>query len=415
MGACRQGLLSYYGAPIAEYHGSGVLTLTDGTRVDCEFEAGQLTTGSVLLFCISSRIRGTNSEAIKFEGTTSENFEVTAQKHIVFSEAHYSSSAPTQVIFLLRQLFVSTAKNNDARTARFGLTNFEFSGTEPVTKSDGSAIHQYLALPLSLQHNNVITNLCIHPINGYQEVIQRVRTLRSIDVTCEVVADIPKGPTGKDLTIVTDVVDNLCYILSVARGTKIQWIYLDEYNAAEKRISRTHCSRVTKPFCSLPVIRPDVSDRKATKGFIECAYSIYVDRKKDWRLNQGTIDAYLEGKAEHDYLELRGVKLVVAMEMLKSVFSKLSSSPKCESFGEFIEKMCNYIGLKPNPKDIERFIKSRNALIHTGNFCSTTKQERRKEYFFLVNFLDNVFLRLLDYEEPWVDLEPWAKAAEEAT
>lgn len=83
-------------------------------------------------------------------------------------------------------------------------------------------------------------------------------------------------------------------------------------------VARTHASTVTKPYCPLAVIDPTVDSD--TKRFLEQTYPVYISKRNDYRLNRGTIDAYLDAKAENDYLETRAVKLAVAMEMLKNVF-----------------------------------------------------------------------------------------------
>ena len=47
----EQTSLKDYGETIAVYVGQGALTLNDGRKVSCKFEAGQLSHGEVLLLC----------------------------------------------------------------------------------------------------------------------------------------------------------------------------------------------------------------------------------------------------------------------------------------------------------------------------------------------------------------------------
>jgi hypothetical protein len=229
-------------------------------------------------------------------------------------------------------------------------------------------------------------------------------------VSCEVIADIP---TDGNIALITEAVEDLCYILSVARGTKVQWVYRDQYDLTEKLISRTHSSRITKRYCPLKIIDTIASGGGETKSFIEQAYSTYVDKRESYRLNNGTIDAYLDAKAEADYLEMRGVKFAVSMEILKKVFCK-SMNIKGGSFKSLVENLCNSINLNVSKQEIDLFVKSRNSLIHGGEFfciVATPKQREKfkvpsahtEEYLFLVNFLDRVFLRLLGYGGPYID------------
>jgi hypothetical protein len=170
----------------------------------------------------------------------------------------------------------------------------------------------------------------------------------------------------------------------------------------------------------------------------------------------------LDAKAEQDFLETRGAKLAVAMEMLKAVFLELPDSPAKEfvldeevfkklaqpiseavnkileqervekdnrkaicgnkkieglnrrAFRYFIDKLCKQIGLKVEKTEIKLFVECRDKLVHKGRFYyeAATKQEREKcpplpskthEYFFLVNFLDRIFLKLLGYSGVYID------------
>jgi len=146
------------------------------------------------------------------------------------------------------------------------------------------------------------------------------------------------------------------------------------------------------------------------------------------------IDAYVDCTAEHDYLELRGIKLAVIMEVLKDVFIKLpkevldipshiwsyeyilknasfeslmlklkqaicyvltaekigvdDQKAICGKIGELNRRSFRYvlkaflqhIGLKISSKDLNLFIYCRNSLVHTGRFYhETATPEERKE------------------------------------
>lgn len=466
-----QNLLSHYGVSIAEYHGEGALTLKDGETANCKFEAGQLATGEVLLLCdfMSPLPSYLSVSADKFEGMTFEGFRIFAKGT---TEKNYLPDLPRDcsghwAAFRLREMSVQMTKQDvKASKVHFGVTNFEFMGTEKRHLANSP----YPILPLSLNPTDGTTELSITPLEQYNSIMKRIKTLKSIDVTCEIVGDIPKDGGVARLT---EIVENLCYLLSVARGTKVQWIYRDLRNGAGKPIQRTHCSRITKPFCPLPIIDPRPEGRDETKTFIEQSYPVYVEKRDDWRLNRGAIDAYLDARMEQDYLQMRGVKLVVAMEMLKSVFLDLPDSPVREyvinetdfeklipsikaeldkifvdnninrsyreaiysakkveglnrrSFRHILGKLCKHIGLQVTEEDIEHFITCRNKLIHRGRFyCEIAKPEEREkceplpspadEYFFLLNFLDRIFLKLLGFSGQYINYRlPWPPRKEQ--
>jgi hypothetical protein len=453
-----QSLLREYGNCLSIYHGKGVLTLDDGKKYTCQFEAGQLNNGHVLLLCnfLSPLPTCLRIPAAKFEGTTSEGFRICANKGFTRPDITIDSSPGVWAGFRLHEISVQIVEDEHTQRLHFGITNFEFLGTEEI-RQPGNSICR--ALPLYLQIKGVSTKISIAPLNQYDKIMQRTRALKSIDVTCEAIAEMP---SDGNIAQVEEVIDDLCYVLSVARGTKIQWVYCDQYNGIGKLISRIHSSRITKPYCPLKIIDPIVGGGKETKTFIEQAYKAYVDKRESYRLSNGTMDAYLDAKAEADYLEMRGVKFAVAMEILRSVFLESPDAPmkgyiieeekfkklsphlcaaideflKTEiidrdsrkamcndkkvlelnrrSFAYFLKRLCRHIDLRVGEGDIKLFVQCRNKLVHDGRFyCAiATPDEQNKckplpskwhEYCFLINFLDKVFLKLLGYGGPYID------------
>ena len=457
-----ESLLAEYGECLSIYRGHGTLTFEDGNKFDCQFEAGQLTNGEVLLLCdfLPPLPTCLSISATKFEGTTSEGFRICATK--AFTELSYLPDIPIDrssgvwAAFYIREVTVQMAEDERRQFLHFGITNFDFIGTEPTRRSDNLF---YRTLPLDLQSDSRSTRLLIKPLDQYEKIMRRVQTLKSIDVPCEVIAEIP---ADGDVAVVTEVVDDLCYILSVARGTKIQWVYCDSYNAVGSLVSRKHCSRITKPYCPLTIIHLVSSGGRETKTFIEQTYKAYVAKRESYKLSKGTIDAYLDAKAEADYLEMRGIKLAVAMEILKAVFIELPDAPMKEyiiedkkfkelspylckamdeflqaekidrdsrkamcnnkkvlelnrrSFAYFLKKLCRHIDLRIGEDDIKLFVQCRNKLVHDGRFyCAIATPDEQNEckplpsksheYRFLVNFLDRVFLKLLGYNGPYID------------
>lgn len=451
--------LTYYGTSLATYKGEGVLTLASGERVECEFEAGQLTSGDVILLCAteSSSLFGFDVSLSAFSGTTADGHNLSADDRI--TGLNYLPDRPggrsgTWAAFRLDKLTVRTGAEGSVRSVRFGITNFKFTGTATIADNDGSRV---AALPLRLTSGEEVTSLYVRPVEQYEKVMRRVQTLKGIDVTCETVIEV----TGEaDARMLEGVVDNLCRILSVARGTKIQWVYCDCYDTAGRPVSRTHFWHITKPYGPLAVIDSGYEGRNETKAFIEGAYPIYVERHEAYKLDRGTIDAYLDAKAENDYLEMRGSKLAVALEKLKAVFlaqpgasarefvideaefaklmpklkeavsdalkeAGVPSSARGEmygklrgfnrrSFADLLGDFFNSIGLRPSGREVQLFIQCRNKLVHAGEFycVAATVEERtrceplpsaREEYYFMLNFLDQIFLRMLGYSGRYVD------------
>ena len=194
--AFGQETLAYYGNPLESYCGKGSLTLEDERKADCAFAAGQLRNGKVVLLCAlpSSFDFGTldlRVPAKRFEGTTAEGFRIWAED---LFEINYLPDPPanatgTWAAFRVRKMSVNVSKVDLAQTAHFGLTNFDFIGSE--WRSNGDS--WYKVLPFSLQCGENTIELAVVPVTGHHRALNRLRTLKGIDVTCEVTAPIPEG------------------------------------------------------------------------------------------------------------------------------------------------------------------------------------------------------------------------------
>lgn len=254
------------------------------------------------------------------------------------------------------------------------------------------------------------------------------------------------------------MVNDLSDLMSIACGTWVQWVYCDGYNTQGEIISRFHRSSITRPYQPMQLIRKDYM---WLKSFLEDSYAVYVEKPELLKSNRYIINAYLDGKAQNDYLEQRGIKLAVVIglftelflslkperehiievnefNMLKSelgeVFNDvlehsvdLSSRDKinqniyrCISeinrtpFKELLSDFCEYIGLKAD--DIQPIIDCRNSLIHTGKFfCQRGRADSKdvkkypqfknpaSEYFYLLNFVDKCILKLLGYKGLYIN------------
>lgn len=469
-------LASHYGLCTAQYSGTGKLHFRDGLQVDCRFGAVQLARGSTLLICcdlspelpterVLDRFWGdTDVYASKFEGTTEDGWRICADEGMY--DCAFCPELPTGNLsgswqaFTVRELSVSVSDDQQPAYARFGLTNLSLHGTLSPNGRLGSANR---VLPIEVEYGGLRTQVTISPVDDYLQKIRRLQMLRDVDVTCEVIVELDGSV---DSSTVKDIVDALCYVLSVARGVKIQWIYCNYCDRNGTLMSRTHYSRVTKRYAQLEAIDPLSHGGEDTRRFVESALPIFQCKRDIYKLSRGTIDWYLEAKAETDYIEMRGAKLAVAMEALKEVigqepdgvyqdfiinpdtykdlFPKLKEAvkhvlcshdipPACRQdvyknlgalnrkpFSDLLCGLCRSLGLEIAQREMELFVASRNSLVHTGDFyCKTaTLRDRSKceplpnagqEYFFLVDFLDRVFLKLFGYSgqyESWFSSEP---------
>jgi len=57
---------------------------------------------------------------------------------------------------------------------------------------------------------------------------------------------------------------------------------------------------------------------------------MYIQRRDVFHLNRGLIDFFLEARLSKEYIEVRAVKLVVTVEMMKSLFLNQTKYQKSE-------------------------------------------------------------------------------------
>ena len=126
----------------------------------------------------------------------------------------------------------------------------------------------------------------------------------------------------------------------------------------KKLISISHHNNITKKFNSHNGVIDDRRENCSIKNFIDRTYNVYLERKRLYQLDV-TINAYLDAKAQGDYMEMRGAKLSIAMENLKSVYldAYYSIGPDVNS-GLITEYIINEDVFNNYRKPLERLLKT---------------------------------------------------------
>ena len=344
--------------------------------------------------------------------------------------------------YYVKELTVNRDSKENLQCVRFGVTNFKFTGNE----SQGNI------LTLDLKGAKRLT---IEKKNEYEGAIEYLENFKGVRVTSEISVEIDNDAEIKKSE---DLANDLCELMSIACGTRVIWIYCYGYNTEGEIVSQFHRSSVTRSYQPMQLIR---NDYIWLKSFLEDSYAVYVDKQELLRSNKYIINAYLDGKAQNDYLEQRGIKLAVItglftelflslkperehiieakeFNMLKSkleeVFKEvldhsvdLSSRDKinqyisgCISrinrtpFNELLSDFCEYIGLKED--NLQSIIDSKNKLIHKGKFICQTYEDKSNlvqeypnfkdpwsEYSYSLNFVDKCILKLLGYKGYYIN------------
>ncbi len=428
--------LEHYGVALRKYAGHGIVTLTTQRQAACEFVAAQLENGKTILLCATEEPLWGHLvgvvDAQFFSGTTHEGLRVEAVRNV--SETTYLSK-PTEsgTYFALRigHLKVSRAREEACSRLTFTLTNLAGIRRD---------------LPFTIHGKNLL----IRPHRDAVANLQRLNVTRGVLPTAEV--ELEAGITIEDDI---EVVDEACYLLSIALGTKVQWIALTEWTSSGDWSARNHYSRVTKRYGSLAAINPSEG---AIEEFMKSPEAAdFGDARKAVGLTNAVIDTYLDAKAEGDFLEVRGLKLVVAVEMLKAAFQDatrtsslaialedfeklrpaLKEAVKDAIVGETtpeqrcvvyenlaglnrvpfsaqLRRLCSAVKLPLDDTDLRRFVASRNRLVHEGHFYCEKASERDRdaltplgsqveEWFWLLHFVDRLFLKAAGYSGAYVD------------
>lgn len=395
MGVLQPNILSSYGECITQYEGKGELIDGNNNNYSCDFVIGQLSDGQIVLLCSLPANFNFLMTYNLFSGISTKGKKMTGKisNRINFLPEINPSSPGVMDAFRMHEVEIALENDDKITELHYGIVNFIFATTDFTTKN----------LPICL---NKRINLHIQPLSDYTETAGIITTLKTIAPTCEAIVEI----TNKyDLDSLNQAITDFCYIISVGRGTKINWIYCDQYDCHKKLKKRIWYSHVTKPYTPLPTIDYRQCGAQETRIFIEGAYIPFLQHKDDLALCKGTIDSYLDAKSENDYLEMRGVKLSVCLEILKNHFKRAFNTGKKNTFLELIEKICAKLKMNCPLEEIKRVKDIRNALIHEGTFFCKTKKGKNsllspvQEFLFLLHFTDRLFLRLFEYSGTYID------------
>jgi len=449
---------------VAEYSGVGRFTYAgDHLSEDVRFWVGQAHNGNIVI-CYDEGMSAyvfanLFSPLARFSGLTTSRLclETHGPLYTIHGQPLQSDESTLQIIVLASEIGLTVAEPPAITGVRYGLTNFLFSGTE---SRELEHLHWQRVLPLKLdyQGKSVAGYICEAP--NYSSARNTLHAVGGIQVTAELVINLNLSEiTGDDCDRIADV---LCRVLSVARGTHIAWIYKVSLDSTGNPVTRVHSNNVTRDYHDgLPLLTDSPDDAEPTRVLAETTFPAYIANSSQYMLHRGSLDTYLEGKSGGEYLEMRALKLAVAMEMLAArpvapqlnqiidtvVFEGLIrelSSSICDivlsatkkkkkakrisdperlrvlnqrSLGERIQRMWKDIKLNrpPKEKDAENFARSRNCLAHTGSFACSPENRATwdgpdmpwstpvDEYGFLVSLLDRTILRILNYDGPYTD------------
>lgn len=421
--------------------------LSDNTDLSCQVRIEQAENGEILIRCLFGPGKGQVtalsrvmllSDELQIEslsGQVDDGLSFETRGKLFISRWNVKSTGYRTIILVIQEVALwreTDTKNNSL--CRFDLVNFEFIGNQATKKLLNKGNHTteqyYLCLKLNLPWGEVE----VHPVADYGKIIRRIKAQNGIAVTGEVVV---RGLPRREFSDIIEKVDELCRLLSLARGTKVNWISAESVTADGNITYIILKQSVTWPFSSLTLI--DYRNADDTPLFVERTYPAYLRCRDSYNLDIA-IEQYLDAKRQTAYLETRGLAAVALIDSLQQLYASthglteivrgfgkqnsrvreclknflISTFPqiKSEELHEVLEKTPELnrksflnllktwtqgLGLQIPDSELAAVRDTRHSLAHRMCFKSSDHREKLREYFRLINLLSQVFLKLLDY------------------
>ena len=374
-----------------EYEGKGTLNCGDKI-LSGNFFAFQLNNGNIHLEISLDNLSEFSFELydtfdkydkLKFSGKTKEGYNISSDSFLIISNypnSHFNKFISNH-IFRLKSLEI---KYNDNLK---NLNSIEFFITNLILDDNSLS----LIIPDEPKIEAEVIKL-----DNYDKNVSDLRYYKDIYVTCKLIININ---STEEIQRIVNILDNLCYLISFAKGTKVNFIFYNlKFN--DKVLSSYHQNRITKDYSPYSLVDCD----SCLKNIIEIVYQKYCKLQSDINF-KNLIDIFIDAKSEKDLLTLRCLKLVIIMEMLVSLFK----IKKCRLFRDKMKKLFENVGIIDyyEKKDIDLFSKIRNSLIHRGKRLYMAERKvaekyglncKNDEWGFLLNFIDKVFLLILGYK-----------------
>lgn len=415
------------------FKGKGEIILYNGTKYCGDFECMQMHDGSItctfflkkkfMVYETTQLMKYISHNAHKLCGKTDlgQFIEMTFD---FFTSCYSPTKGKYRQIFEfpVNNVYLKLIKSKcKSFQLHFGIVNFEFIGTEITQKSK----FEYYRDELKLNVDN--REIIFRQLGNYKKIVEYLVSSHGIDVTSEAIVRITKADT---LDNVIDLINNMCTLLSYARGTYINWLYYDVYSLRNKQVVRTYCQNsYTRPFNgATPVINKFPPND--TKYFVEKCYKKY----KKYKITSGfnlAIEFCVESKAliwlEQKYLAAFltlevlndsniGRKFIMKMnefkKLQKSIIQLVNSHPtdnaiknamrkKVIEINRYPLKMCldkllANLTIDATKFNLKRIIKLRNNIVHQGSFAEANI-DHYQDYLKLMNLLDSIILKLMEY------------------
>ena len=387
-------LTDFYGEFRCLFRGVGKLN-----DQECQFEIGQQNDGGIMLHCHSDDPSLGNDGKIELTGTVDGQLLHAKGKTIRNSRTghfdHFYASAGTF------ELNIGDADWASASIVKFDITNFMFFGNEHLEDDHGRRIST-----LRMELDDV--RLSFQHVDNYEFIEKSLKQDKDTQVTCQLSVEIGNQTQEK----IFEVVDAVCSLLTVARGTKINWINYELIDAESNVLCHHFRPRITVPFAYIPLVKT-VNAPEAIISYLNQSYATYKELNPHYHFDH--IGNFLADIHSRGFLETRCLLLFSVAEVLAradnnsgKLLSRLrdfvdkhnvpvqkcqvkkcgrgcgSCEPKCKECKYRCEDDC----------EIGMFVKDRNGIVHKMRFPDDSITYG---YYRNLHFLHRMILSALIY------------------
>lgn len=441
-------MLEKYGKPLIEYEGKGKLlyqTPSDIILVDVTFKCIQLQNSHIYIHATPSE---TTSELIlelivlgglhpikTLEGELNDGRKLTIPYELFVLETQSGSRTPCGILLTTFQIEVYKSEDTTKRLhkIRLYLSNLEFIGTEFFNLTERRRAR---FLPLNIGEFKAR----ILPVADYDE---RLNLIAASNL-CAVTAVLELETTDAQSEVVKNLIEDVCSLLSFARGTLITQVYSEQLDEAGDVFFVIHKTQAMLGYSATRLI--DLLPSEDLKVFLETTYPNYIQLREEYQLKQvintlchskhpktfgelsalhvGTLVDILRArwatKQEREFIftekEFKNIRKTIE-EKIKEVLQPITHTDKQRSemkakanelnrppFKIVLKEMIAAIKAEISETQVDNFVKSRDSLVHKGRFLS---EDVVSEMSSMLYFADRLLMALLGYSGPHLDCRTW--------
>ena len=390
-----------YGEFHSVYRGVGKL---NGST--CEFEIGQKPSGDIYLCCHSQELLPDSSDNIELIGTADEGSVHVEGKVIMTTvrgkyDYYYCNAGKLE-------MNVGELDWSRAHTAKFAITNFKFTGNKKEEYSTGG----WRRTDLKLKLDDV--NISFQKVEMYDSILESLERNNNTEITCELAIEVDNHAQEEIL----EIVDSICSLLTIARGTKINWISYTLRDDDGVELGQCFRPRITRPYTQIPLVK-SLNDPASIVRFLRHCYPTFVDENPHYHFDHlGNLLADVHSRV---FVETRCVLLFSVVEVLARRTSRKGKLRKV--FRDFVDchelpvqkcqiKKCGRKCGRCEPKcdrcqhqceddcEIGIFVNDRNKMVHGMEFSDS---DISGGYYRNLHLLHLMILRALDYRGEYYD------------